>query len=1389
MRHAARAAALAGFFALTLAAQDSDREHATQLMTSATALAAQKGPDALHQASASFEGAAALWQKTGDQDKQFEALSAAAWAHFPLQEFAEMSRLLEQAVAVGGPRAQVFRANALTSYSAIHSTQGDFPKAIADLQEARGMFRQLGDKPMERQAIAFEANVYTLQAGAQEKGQDNTAAVQSLDQAAALYGDAGYPGVAGNVLLKAGQLTAAPFTPKAWEAAAGYYMRAVALLQAAGNHAGEATAWFRLGDLADSLQQFERSRDDYLKVVPFLAELKAVGVDGLTYKGLGDAENNLGRLPEAVEYYRKALPGLAAAKNGVQEYLAGMRLAKALQALKRYPEALQAFSDVAKSSHEGGNAADEAVALGSIGILQLQERHWQPALEAFTAEQKLRASLGNRESESLSWTSIAAVYQNRGEYQAKLRADQRALDLLEGSSEKAQRRAALRAVGDSYNSLHNAPKALDFLNQALAMSGDDPEFRAGVLVEIGEVCYGDSRLDDALKFENQALDLALPLGQPAFAERIRTDIGLALLAKGEPSKARAIFEQIVAGARDRNDIQHQTSGMHNLGKLVQDSGDNDQAEKLYLKALRLARADGEREQEAITMRSLGMVYHAQAREEEAVETLQRALALDRDLESPYGESTDLNNLGLVYADLGQPQKGLDAFNQALTLMRDLGDENGVASQLRNLGGIYQGLGDYSGAAAYFNRALDTQKAVGDEIGQAYTHNSLGVLLIASEDNWEAALREFAMALPVIRKYDDRAGEASVLSNMANASISAGNFAEAVRQEQEALRVAREIHNPDSEGLALHGLGSAWEAAGDLDRALESTKAARELWRRLHYVSGEAKSDSLIARIEKRQGRTDDALADAREAIRLLDEQRGGLSSEDQRAYYLATVASPVPLTIELLMEKHRLDPTKGYDRQAFETSEAARARSLVELLAAARANVRKDADPALLTRKMGVDRSLSAKAALLTKLPDGEDFRKVQVEFQDLTAERDRLEARMRAGRPRDAALTAAQVQTQVLDAKTSLLEYSLGEDRSFLFVVTRTSFRTFELPARKAIDAAVNDFLEEVSQRRPGRTAFPAAVALGHLLLDPAAGLAGRRLMIVGDGSLSGIPFAALPDPSSGKPLIAGHEMVTESSAAAVLELRRETAGRKRAPRGLAVIADPVFEREDDRFGNAAAAPAEIPADLLHAAVAGATRDGESGIVRLPHTREEADAITALAAGGRPLKLLGFEADKAAVMGDRLAPFRLVHFATHGLVDDRHPQLSGLVLSTWDAKGSPQDGFLRLTDIFGMKLGADLVVLSACKSGRGQLVAGEGMLGMTRGFLYAGARSLVVSLWEVDDRATAQLMSRFYREMLRAPHERPAAALRAAQVWMLSNSEWRDPYYWAAFTFGGEWE
>ena len=278
--------------------------------------------------------------------------------------------------------------------------------------------------------------------------------------------------------------------------------------------------------------------------------------------------------------------------------------------------------------------------------------------------------------------------------------------------------------------------------------------------------------------------------------------------------------------------------------------------------------------------------------------------------------------------------------------------------------------------------------------------------------------------------------------------------------------------------------------------------------------------------------------------------------------------------------------------------------------------------------------------------------------------------------------------------------------------------------------------------------------------------------------------------------PLIIEHEIVSLPSASVLALLRRELAGREPAPKAVAVLADPVFSADDLRvrqpeLGMRSSGSALATVRDEHHRNSDLTRSAsESGVMsfaRLRFTRDEAEAILVQSRDRESLKALDFDAGLATVTNSGLDQYRIVHFATHGLLNSQHPELSGIVLSLVDEQGRAQDGFLRAHDIYNLKLRADLVVLSACQTALGKEIKGEGLAGLTRGFMYAGAARVVASLWDVKDEATAELMKRFYRGMLREGL-RPAVALRAAQISMWKEPRWAAPSHWAGFMLQGEW-
>ncbi|HSN85582.1 MAG TPA: CHAT domain-containing tetratricopeptide repeat protein, partial [Thermoanaerobaculia bacterium] len=625
--------------------------------------------------------------------------------------------------------------------------------------------------------------------------------------------------------------------------------------------------------------------------------------------------------------------------------------------------------------------------------------------------------------------------------------------------------------------------------------------------------------------------------------------------------------------------------------------------------------------------------------------------------------------------------------------------------------------------------------------------------------------------------------------------------------------------------AHYVLGDVYRRQGLLRAAREELDKALALSRTRGDRIREADATLALAQVERATGNLDEALKLAESALDTVESLRTRVQDQNLRALFFAANQDYYELTIDTAMALHRTHPAKGSLAKALQLSERARARSLLEILSEAGADIRQGADPVLLEREHSLRAELGQREMhRLSVLSSGDPERLAEAERRiEETLENHRaVQEDLRASSPRYAALTQPrplnlrEIRAQVLDGQAILLEYSLGRERSYVWAVTPDSIQGFELPGRVRIEEAVSTYygmLTARNQHLPGESVpvyrrrvteadaqvRKAAEELSKLILAPVEGLLGNGpVLVVADGALQYVPFAALPLPSSGIPLIRRQEVVSLPSASVLAVLRQEARERGRAPRMLAVLADPVFREDDDRLPRQRAGRApQMPAaphftprrDFSLSLTQG--RQTEASPLRLPRlfsSENEAKAITALVPADQRFVALGFAASRETATSGRLGQYRMVHFATHGLLRSDHPELSSLVLSLYDEQGSPRDGFLRLSDIYNLELKADLVVLSACQTALGKEIRGEGLVGLTRGFMYAGAERVLASLWSVEDRATAELMKRFYHALL-VGKLRPAAALRQAQLDMAGSSRWSSPYYWAGFSLQGEWK
>lgn len=859
----------------------------------------------------------------------------------------------------------------------------------------------------------------------------------------------------------------------------------------------------------------------------------------------------------------------------------------------------------------------------------------------------------------------------------------------------------------------------------------------------------------------------------------------------------------------------------------------------YRQALPLLRSTGNREREATVLNNIGFFYRTLGKLNDALSFFNQALALRREIGDRRGEAISLDHLGYVHVAIGEIQKGLDFYDQALALERAGGNQRGEANMLSDIGSVYFELGETQRALDFYNRSLPLYTAIGGHPREARALTSVGAIYFSRGEN-EKALAFYERALAVQQTFNSRVSIAYTRLQIGLLYAKLRDKEKSIDYLNQALEFARRIGNHYAEAEALTVIGEVNYNEGEKQKALQHFTQALPLRLASGDREGEARTLYWIARSERDRGRPAEALANIEAALHIVETVRGRIASQVLRVSYFSTVQKYYDFYINLLFELHLQDSSAGYDQAALRASESARARGLLELFRESRADIRRGVDASLLERERSLLQQLSARAEEQSLLPGAEhtneQAKTLAGELNALTNEYDEVQTRIRKTSPRYAALMQPQTLTlkeiqQTLDKETLLLEYKLGEERSFVWAVSPTTINIYEMPGRAEVEKVARRFYElltthnehPVGETIPHRRArlaqaeadYPkTATQMSRMLLAPVAShLKVKRLFIVADGALQYVPFAALPGPDdvdgrmsnekvvpsptssppssfSLQPLIADHEIISLPSASVIAVLRSELSGRRPAPRTIAVLADPVFDKDDARVrlkpnAGRVLAAAGTP-QLVTSGMIGATK-GSSRMTRLPFSRREAESILASVPVGEGMGAFDFQASRATATSPELSQYRILHFATHGVLDSQRPELSAIVLSLVDERGQPQNGFLRLNEIYNLNLPADLVMLSACQTGLGKEIRGEGLVGLTRGFMYAGAARVGTSLWKVDDSATAVMMGRFYRAMMKEGKS-PAAALRAAQLDMLKETRWQSPYYWAAFTMQGEW-
>jgi CHAT domain-containing protein/tetratricopeptide (TPR) repeat protein len=909
--------------------------------------------------------------------------------------------------------------------------------------------------------------------------------------------------------------------------------------------------------------------------------------------------------------------------------------------------------------------------------------------------------------------------------------------------------SALRLLGDSA--------------QRFASSGNLRQAAAAKL-EAGDVYLMMSRYQQALAAYRQALTMSQDRADQQCAALSRIARTYANFGH-EPVMAQRYADQGVSVCMTIPDKKAQGDAFEAQGETRFWSGNLTDAKTSFTQARELASQAGDLDGERLATM---MLSHTIRDHQQATQLLWSALEGFAESGNQYDAARAHLKLAYRASTEGDFEAARCHCESALPVFQRIGDKDDAAIALNTLGMVDQQDGDLEQSLEHYRRARSDFASVQDDLGELDSISAMADILL-SQHRYGELEPLYVRKLHLAQSTSNSAFQAWALLDLAGVYARQHRYTKAEETYQRGLAQYRSLGKLDGESDALERMAALQAELGKYQAALHLLAEAQSLRERLGEIEGVAKVQYLRARLYLKLNDLEQARSEIEKTIAIIESQRLRIAKFDSRGQYFASVHEYYSLYIQVLMALDKSQPDQKYAQLAFEAVERSKVRSLLDLLSSSQQVIPCDRLLAEDLKSTGADQAPSDTQSLPATHP-----------------------------------VTLSGIQAEIGDANTVLLEYALGEDRSFAWVLDGDSLTAFDIGSVADISSGVRMFrkallpIEAKADEAPTdylrrRAAAKSTLArqsreLANLLVGPLHLPSQKRLVIVPDGPLQYLPFAALSVAENGRagvPLVELHELVMLPSASALVALRRAAEGRPRPADELTIFADPVFEPPGKPIPAAVGGSPGFPRSRELTRALRDVRDSQ-WIPNLPGSRNEALAIQQIAGPARTRLVMGFDANREAILDGSIARERIIHFATHGMMDTRHPEMSGLVLSMFNKKGEYQDGYLRLSDVYNLKLSADLVVLSSCESALGKDLGSEGIMGLPRAFLYAGARRVIVSLWKIDDEATVPLMKMFYSRLQRG--EDPARALRGAQLDLLKNAQLSDPYYWAGFILEGDY-
>ena len=944
--------------------------------------------------------------------------------------------------------------------------------------------------------------------------------------------------------------------------------------------------------------------------------------------------------------------------------------------------------------------------------------------------------------------------------------------------------------GRSNRRLGNFSDAHEYLNRAMKLH-TEIEDRTGIafdLTEIAAAYQRQGKYDEALKLSREALTMHEAANDYLGIARTDDTLGNVYYRTGEFEKSLQTFESALDAAKKSGDQETLCIVLSSSGQVYWVRGEYDRALEIYKQAIQVAEQLGDLMLMASPVGNTALIYKDQGDLEKALAQLERVAVIFREVGNKAAEAIAYLNLGSLQHVLGNYGKSFESTNLSLKIAREIEDHGLEAHALGNIALLEWEIGNQDAAVSYIQQGLKLSEQLGEKELVARDLSVLG-LIVSSQGDHRSAMKYVKRGADLDRQTGNKKSLHLRLWDLGDLYATTGDLNEALQSYEEAAGIQESLGLKNQLGFMLTQIGGVHRKKGNLAQAEDFTNRGvallREqpsplrLWEALH-------NQGLLS---AQLGRVEQSTPQLKEAVEILEGLREGVILPEQRSTYFEKRLDVYEDLIAQLVKTKSLEG-------AFEYIQRSKTRAFLDLLSESKIDPQANLNPSLyllkrklVARLVNIDTKLKEEQE--EEQPDRSLIRRLEKERTEADQEYQKLMLQLRNQNPRLAEIQAPQVLTladaqTLMDEESILLDYFVGKKQSILFAITRDQFRVFPLPQAATLNQEVEQLLETIQKPNPAFELTEGAHSqyislasnLYNQLLKPAEEMwkGKKRVTLATDGPLNNLPFEVLLTSAVHSreinfetlPYFAlRHEVNYVPSISSLAAIVRHAQPLQAAnQKELLAIADPVKGANSSK------------------PVAGARilRDWSSSLVELPNARVEVEKISELYANENTTILLGADANEAKIKSLPLNDFRTLHFATHGLIDEERPQFSSIYLNPGTAD---EDGFLTMREVFDLKLNSDLVVLSACKTGLGRNVRGEGVMGLARAFFCAGTSSVVVSLWSVDDSSTAQFMTAFYSAR-KIRNMSKSAALKMARATMIKDKTYSHPYYWSPFILIG---